>query len=251
MAVQPVIALFDVDGTLTAARRSAAPETLAFLKALRTQIPLAVVGGSDFPKQKEQLGEDVLDLFDYSFSENGLVAYKGRELIGRMSIRDHLTSEQRVRFANWTLDYIARLDIPVKTGTFIVLRTGMYNVSPIGRNCTYEERLEFSEFDKQRRIRQKMCEDYQAAFAGWGLKFSIGGQISIDAFPESWTKVYCLQFLEGKYTDIHFFGDMTMEGGNDYEIFVDPRTIGHTVKDPPDTIRQCSEIFNVPIGSSA
>ena len=29
------------------------------------------VGGSDLPKQKEQIGDDVLDLFDYGFSENG------------------------------------------------------------------------------------------------------------------------------------------------------------------------------------
>lgn len=40
---------------------------------------------------------------------------------------------------------------------------------------------------------------------------------------------------------------MTMEGGNDYEIFVDPRTIGHTVKDPLDAIQQCSQIFGVPL----
>jgi phosphomannomutase len=192
ITVEPLIALFDIDGTLTPARRSASPQTLAFLKALRTHIPLAVVGGSDFPKQQEQLGEDVLDSFDYSFSENGLVAYKGREQIGRTSIRDYLIPEQRLRFANWMLDYIARMDIPVKTGTFIEMRTGMYNISPIGRNCTYEERLAFLELDKRLNICHKMCEDCRAAFAGWGLKFSIGGQISIDIFPESWTKVYCL-----------------------------------------------------------
>lgn len=33
------------------------PETAAFLKGLRSKITLGVVGGSDFPKQKEQLGE--------------------------------------------------------------------------------------------------------------------------------------------------------------------------------------------------
>lgn len=33
------------------------PETGAFLQKLREKITLGVVGGSDFPKQKEQLGE--------------------------------------------------------------------------------------------------------------------------------------------------------------------------------------------------
>lgn len=33
-------------------------------------------------------------------------------------------------------------------GTFIEFRNGMLNISPIGRSCTPEERIEFSELDK-------------------------------------------------------------------------------------------------------
>lgn len=33
------------------------------------------------------------------------------------------------------------------------------------------------------------------------------------------------------------------QGGNDYEIFVDPRTIGHEVKSPEDTQQICKELF--------
>lgn len=37
-----------------------------------------------------------------------------------------------------------------------------------------------------------------------------------------WDKTYCLRFVEGKgYDEIHFFGDKTTPGGNDYEIFED------------------------------
>jgi phosphomannomutase len=64
-------------------------------------------------------------------------------------------------------------------------------------------------------------------------------------FPAQWTKAYCLPFLEGQYQEIHFFGDNMMEGGNGYEIFENPMTIGHTLKDPEDTIRQCCEIFGL------
>jgi phosphomannomutase len=53
-----IIALFDVDGTLTAARKTATPEMLARLQKLRESITIGVVGGSDLVKQKEQLGED-------------------------------------------------------------------------------------------------------------------------------------------------------------------------------------------------
>lgn len=82
-------------------------------------------------------------------------------------------------------------------------------------------------------------------------RFSIGGQISFDVFPNGWDKTYCLKHIESeakkpngvKFTTIHFFGDKTSEGGNDYEIFLDSRTVGHTVKNPEDTIRQLKELF--------
>lgn len=34
-----------------------------------------------------------------------------------------------------------------------------------------------------------------------------------------------------------------IQGGNDYEIYTDPRTIGHSVKSPADTIRILKELF--------
>jgi hydroxymethylpyrimidine pyrophosphatase-like HAD family hydrolase len=53
-----VIALFDVDGTLTPARKVVSAEVLEFLSALRGKITIGFVGGSDLKKQKEQLGEN-------------------------------------------------------------------------------------------------------------------------------------------------------------------------------------------------
>lgn len=38
--------------------------------------------------------------------------------------------------------------LPTHRGTFIEFRNGMLNISPIGRSCTPEERIEFSELDK-------------------------------------------------------------------------------------------------------
>ena len=72
-------------------------------------------------------------------------------------------------------------------------------------------------------------------------------------FPHGWDKTYCLGHLERdatkpggvEYTTIHFFGDKTMEGGNDYEIYSDPRTIGHSVLNPDDTIVQLKKLFDL------
>ncbi|XP_015273049.1 PREDICTED: phosphomannomutase 2-like, partial [Gekko japonicus] len=76
-----VLCLFDVDGTLTGPRQKITPEMADFLQALRKKVKVGVVGGSDFEKIQEQLGEDVIEKFDYVFPENGLVAYKEGKLL--------------------------------------------------------------------------------------------------------------------------------------------------------------------------
>ena len=86
----------------------------------------------------------------------------------------------------------------------------------------------------------------QIKFAHLNLTFSIGGQISFDVFPTGWDKTHCLNYIkEGDYDEIHFFGDKTFKGGNDYEIFSHPRVIGHTVNGPDDTKAQCSSLFGI------
>jgi len=117
---------------------------------------------------------------DYAFPENGLVAYANGELIHRQELRTHLSEKQLQRLINFILRYIADLDIPIKrcvadgaacstasryaavvadqgrgarycSGTFVEYRTGMLNVSPIGRNCSQEERDAFGQYDAVRK----------------------------------------------------------------------------------------------------
>jgi len=53
-----------------------------------------------------------------------------------------------------------------------------------------------------------------------------------------------LKFLE-EFETVHFFGDKTMPGGNDHEIFVHERTTGHTVNSFHDTIKILKELFKI------
>lgn len=84
-------------------------------------------------------------------------------------------------------------------------------------------------------------------------RYSIGGQISFDVFPVGWDKTYCLQHVENEknqpggveYKTIHFFGDKTYKGGNDHEIYEDPRTVGHSVKNPEETMAELKKLFDV------
>merc|ERR1711879_962842 len=141
------IVLFDVDGTLVKPMGRVTPEMAVFLEDLRKILPTAIVGGSNFDKQRYQIGEDVLSRFDYVFSENGLVAFKDGQPLGIESIK---------------------------------------------------------------------------------TKFSIGGEISFDVFPAGWDKTHCLKYLQ-EYDEIYFYGDKTLPGGNDYEIFSHPDVVGNTV----------------------
>ncbi|XP_074821579.1 phosphomannomutase 2 isoform X3 [Natator depressus] len=175
-----VLCLFDVDGTLTAPRQKITAEMAEFLQKLRKKVRVGLVGGSDLDKIQEQLGDDVVEKFDYVFPENGLVSYKDGEFLCKQSIQSHLGEDLLQDLINYCLSYIAKIKLPKKRGTFIEFRNGMLNVCPVGRSCSQEERIEFYEFDK---------------------------------------------------------------GGNDYEIYTDSRTVGHSVTSPEDTRRICEELF--------
>jgi phosphomannomutase len=82
-SLRRILVLFDVDGTLTAPRAEATEEMKEFLVKLRQKVNVGIVGGSDLIKQQEQMGKDVVNEVDYSFSENGLVAYHNGVLIGK------------------------------------------------------------------------------------------------------------------------------------------------------------------------
>ncbi|EGV61239.1 Phosphomannomutase 1 [Yamadazyma tenuis] len=240
------LVLFDVDGTLTPARLEVSDEMKQTLKKLREKVVIGFVGGSDLSKQVEQLGATVLEDFDYCFSENGLTAYKlGKELASQSFI-GWIGEEKYNKLIKFILKYLSEIDIPVRRGTFVEFRNGMINVSPVGRNASTKERNEFEIFDKKANIRTKMVEALRENFADFGLTYSIGGQISFDVFPTGWDKTYCLQHVANEgFEEIHFFGDKSYKGGNDYEIYTDERTIGHAVDSPADTIRILNEIFKL------
>ncbi len=147
-------------------------------------VKVGIVGGSDEVKICEQLGANGMlysvlslplslqcllvvcqktshghdpnaakDQVDFFFAENGLVAYKEGKILATESLKTWLGEDKLKELLNYILHYVADLDIPIKRGTFIEFRNGMLNVSPIGRNCSQEERDEFERFDQGAGIR--------------------------------------------------------------------------------------------------
>lgn len=63
---------------------------------------------------------------------------------------------------------------------------------------------------QERGLRAAFVKVLQEKFPSYGLTFSIGGQISFDAFPHGWDKTYALNHVADEgFDEIHFFGDKT------------------------------------------
>ncbi|KAJ8318601.1 hypothetical protein KUTeg_003692 [Tegillarca granosa] len=171
-----------------------------------------------------QVHQNWNDFTDTGNSYN-LLHYMGEEILQKV--------------INFSLKYMSDITLPAKRGTFVEFRSSMINICPVGRSCSQAERDQF-----EHHVRQKFVEALRKEFGTSGLKFAIGGQISIDVFPDGWDKTFCLQFIQkAGYKTIHFFGDKTDKGGNDHEIYEDERTIGHKVTSPEDTIQQLEALF--------
>ena len=137
----------------------------------------------------------------------GLCPFPLTAALHLQSLKRYLGEDKLKQLINFCLHYIADLDIPIKRGTFIEFRNGMINVSPIGRNCSQEERDEFEQYDHKTGVRsgahvsaslascsldkvlqmrrKKFIEALKAKFPDNKLTYSIGGQISFDVFPQA------------------------------------------------------------------
>lgn len=242
------------------------------LDRLREHYTVGIVGAGDFEKQQGQLGGPGLcQRLDFVFSENGVHSFKGTELLHCKSIAEHVGLERWATFEKELGDLLkanrmeaegllkvsspgASLD---DRGTFLERRECTANVCVIGRtpSLSKDERAAFERHDKEAGLRQRVLAELVRRFGPttpYSLNFSIGGQIGIDVAPVGWDKTFCLRFLDDQeFSTIHFFGDKTHEGGGDYELFVHPRTVGHTVADAEDTLRQVEDLLLSPAALAA
>lgn len=243
-----ILLLFDVDNTLTKPRDVIEEKFEKFLyQSIKPLASIAIVTGANIEKMYEQLrGQKILNLFDFIFPENGIVHIENGIEVQKSSFSEKLGEEALRTFINFVLHYIADLDLPFKRGTFIEYRNGMMNISPTGRQCSAEERKIFHEFDKKHQVRSKMIEALKEEFEDIDLTYAVGGMISFDVFPKGWDKSLCLSRLpQDQFKEIHFFGDQTGVGGNDYEIYSHEATIGHHVSSWEDTQRILKDMFRL------
>jgi phosphomannomutase len=105
-------------------------------------------------------------------------------------------------------------DYKLKVGGHIEYRPGMLNFSIIGRRCSQQDREQYYAWDTEHQERAAICQRLRTQFPE--LTFEIGGQISLDIYPNGADKSQILRYL----TDyaIYFFGDGIQPGHNDYSL---------------------------------
>ena len=229
--------LFDVDGTLAESTQKIEDSNLKILHELSKNNTICLISGGTYPKLISQIGKQNEHIFEYIFSENGLVTYQKGKLIEKNNIKDQLTENEIQEVINICLDYIIKLKIPYKRGRFINFRNSMIYVSPTGSDVTLEERNNFADYDQIHNIRKNMIQYLTNKFSKkFNLEIKLGGQIGIAIHPINWDKTFCLKFINlNKYQDVFFFGDRVTPDGNDYSLYSHKNIIGYGVKNPKHT----------------
>lgn len=69
---------------------------------------------------------------------------------------------------------MSKIKLPVKRGNFVEFRSGMINISPVGRSCSKTERDDFEKYDKIHNIRKEFIKNIRENLPDIGLTYSIG-----------------------------------------------------------------------------
>ena len=230
-----ILVLFDVDGTLTEARK---PITMPVIIALRELCRYAEIGfltGSGMEYVKEQLWPAFNDSViknnchilplngtEYAIPTSGEVV--DFQFIHRASMIDEIGDvkfrELMGHLCKLQSDVVHEVDIPL-SGEFIQNRKSMINWCPIGRNASSSQREQFKALDKLYGIRNKYLQLLRDVIARFDIDVTVklGGNTSFDIFPPGWDKTYALRHFNKHEWDFWFVGDRCGLDGNDYEIF--------------------------------
>ena len=201
------LVLFDVDGTLAVPAQRAPDEIVRMLQQLRERGYLVgIVGAGDFEKQQGQLGgPNLLTRLDFCFSENGVHAFRGEQLLHCKSIVEQVGEERWREFEGIVDALLAEVRDEAESllrkacgpksrlserATFLERRNCTVNVCVVGRTpgMSKAERAAFEVVDREAGLRERVRSELVrrcGPATPFKLEFSIGGQIGIDCAPVS------------------------------------------------------------------
>lgn len=226
------IVLFDLDGTLTPARKAMVTSTADAICQLTEYADIGIVTGSpiEYIRQQASLLWESLDnperLKIMPCNGTQLYLWNGLDYEKHESVnmREHLGDDSYRRLIwillNLQVNMVEGMEIPL-SGNFISYRESMLNWCMIGRDATPTERNMFTEVDVKFGIRKKLSEAFIKNLEEFGIKdvdHAIGGNTSIDVYPTGWDKRYALKHVH-EYDNVYFVGDKCKPGGNDYALY--------------------------------
>jgi phosphomannomutase len=234
---QNPIVLFDIDGTVTEARRTVTKKMINILRELSYITEIAFVTGSSLEYAKEQLwpllANEEIRINCHILPCNGTEYYipdpdsLGSFLtIYEASMENTIGFEKFQKLMKILINLQAELvnsDYDISfSGHFIQNRGSMINWSPIGRNANTGERSQFKAMDKIYGIRRQFLEELKHCLNKEGLSdivVKFGGDTSFDIYPEGWDKTFALKHFPNDLWNHYFIGDRCHPDGNDFEIF--------------------------------
>ena len=244
--------LFDIDGTLVESSKKILHEHGLLLNKLKEKHEIGIVGGGMLNKNLDQFGDHIY--FHHYLTECGCVYYQNNsekelqlENIYIKDIRKHELYEQINQLIKVCLYYLSQVSYTL-TGHFIDLRNGLVYVSLIGMNANDIERSDFMKLDKEKKIRQELIQKCTEKMKELDIQEQIkvceGGHVGIAIYPKEYDKVQVMDLFEGKFEEIHYFGDKYEENGNDYYLLNHPKVIGHKINQVRETYEIIQSLLN-------
>jgi phosphomannomutase len=229
------IVLFDMDGTLTPARKPIQYDMVKALVELSAYADIGIVTGSGFDYLKEQCRSMWVEIGSvrtdriYLLPCNGTQLYRDKEFVWHcehsVDMKEKIGQETYTHLLTIILGMQEKLttgtgiSLPF-TGNFLSYRQSLLNWCPIGRDACDKERNEFKLFDSEYSYRAKAKKKLENALKKCNintLEIALGGQTSLDLFPRGWNKSFALQHFPN--WDVWFIGDRCEKGGNDQAIY--------------------------------
>lgn len=231
------VVLFDMDGTLTPARKKIEWDMVVSLRELSKYAEIGIVTGSDLNYLREQCSMMWREINSCNPHKITLLPCNGtKRLTWCKKTKDFITVntvgmkeevgdvvyrkliENLIKAQDYFITY-TKPACPL-SGTFLSYRGSLLNYCPIGRDATDSDREIFCQLDDQNLIRCRLIDRLKAAIPDIIDNFEIrlGGETSIDIFPKGWNKTYALKYY-GNH-DVYFVGDRCEAGGNDHDIYL-------------------------------
>lgn len=234
------VVLFDMDCTLTPARKKIDSKMIRVLSRLLNLTKVGIVTGSGYQYIQEQLSPlwdsinpprlENLTLYPcngtkhYEWNGQKWVQKSDNNMmyhVGISAFQELLKNVVKLQLKAMTCEEL--LGDSLVFGHFTSNRGSLLNWCMIGRDAIDRDRKIFEAIDEEKCVRTILKSDLDFALESSDTtrgKFTtaLGGKTSIDIYPVGWNKTFTLHNFY-KDQKVYFVGDNCEKGGNDHEIY--------------------------------